>query len=269
MKKTLILITAIFAFFTHNAFAQENICNHVNIDWLKTHVPLPNESKIIHKKNRFDICEIVLDINGQVAPLYAGKNYIIAGQMMQEKHQVTGEVLQSLEPVIKKNQEELIRQQEKIEKARLEKIKNNFSVIENMVAISTDKNAEKKVYVVTDPLCGYCTKTLNFLKPLAKEKGFSIEVIIYPIFGEQSAPLVNKAITDNFTIDEYIDSAWKSKKYNDMEKSEKFEKINKLGQDNFTDFNFDGVPVILGDKASFMVIGADLVKIEEQINLLY
>jgi thiol:disulfide interchange protein DsbC len=266
MKKIMILTMILFAFFVENVFAK-SICDHVNIDWIKTQVPLPSESKIIHKEDRFGVCEIVLDINGQVAPLYAGENFIIAGQMMKDKEQITGKVLQSLEPVINKAQEQAMAEEKKRQEQSLKIIKNNFSVIKDMVSISYNPNKTKnKIYVITDPLCGYCTKTLEFLKPLAETKNFSIEVVIYPIFGEQSAPLVNKAITDNFSLDKYIDSTWKQKDYSKLEKSSEFLKVRKLGDENFKNFNFNAVPVILGENASFMVIGADFKKIEEHIN---
>lgn len=279
MKKNIIFLVLFIFFNIEQVVAEEKIdtlqaspCAIVNIDWIKTHLPLPQNSKVIHKAKTYGgLCEVVLEIGGEVAPLYAGNDFIIAGQMIKEKDQITSKVLQSLEPVIKKTQALALQEEQRRQSDQLKKIKNNFSKIKEMVGIEyiPSKTATKRIYVITDPLCGYCIKTLNFLKPLADKKNFVISIITFPIFGEQSIPLVNKALKQKFSMEEYVSSTWKTQDYSGEKKCNQFLKIKKLGDENFPKWGFNAVPVILGENGSFMVIGADLQKIEENINNIY
>ncbi len=92
MKNTLFLVilltTMIFLPIHSKAEESTIICKDITLAGMQNHVPIP-PATILSKQEINGICEVILDINGQYVPVYAGKNFVIAGEMFQDKKQIT------------------------------------------------------------------------------------------------------------------------------------------------------------------------------------
>ena len=77
----------------------EPVCTHIDIDWLAKQAPLPEDARIVHKKDQGDLCEVVLSLEGDLVPVYAGKDFLLVGKLFKNQKFITGETLDSLSEV--------------------------------------------------------------------------------------------------------------------------------------------------------------------------
>ncbi len=67
----------------------ESVCDHVDMSWLQTQVSVPKDAKLVYKKEQGALCEAVISFDGGLAPLYAGKDFIVAGQLYKKGVSIT------------------------------------------------------------------------------------------------------------------------------------------------------------------------------------
>ena len=77
-------------------------CIHIDMEWLSQQAPLPGNARIVYKKDLGSVCEVVLVMDGDLVPFYAGEDFLLAGQLFKNKKFITQETLNSLEDVAKK-----------------------------------------------------------------------------------------------------------------------------------------------------------------------
>ncbi len=171
------------------ATADDSICDSVDMEWIRTHVPVP-PAKIIEKAPLNGLCQVILDIQGQLVPVFTGKNFVLAGEMFQDKQQMT---------------------QNKINDLKTAAIKESMDKLKTVVSMSyAPANANGKVvYMLTDPLCPYCSQAGDQLKDIADETGATFKLILANVHGEAGEKKVKEALCKNFTFDQYIASEWK------------------------------------------------------------
>ena len=68
---------------------EKSVCDHVTLAWLQTQVPVPKDAKVVFRKEQGGLCEAVLSIEGGLAPVYAGKDFIVAGQLYKNGVSIT------------------------------------------------------------------------------------------------------------------------------------------------------------------------------------
>ena len=110
MRIRFALTTGIFTilFMTAQVLAGD-VCTHVTLEWLSSQVPLSPGAKIVLKQDQGDFCEVVLAIDGNLAPIYAGKDSLVAGRLFKQRIPVTRQTIDSLSDVAeqeRKNAEE-------------------------------------------------------------------------------------------------------------------------------------------------------------------
>ncbi len=76
-----------------------SVCSHVDLAWVASHAPLSSDAKIVFKQEQGDLCEVVISIDGRLTPVYAGKDFIVAGRMFKSQKAVTLETMDSLSDV--------------------------------------------------------------------------------------------------------------------------------------------------------------------------
>ncbi|MDD9303853.1 MAG: hypothetical protein HUK40_16520 [Desulfobacter sp.] len=100
-----LLLIGWFVFFGILPLAMANdACTHVDLDWISAQAPLPPDAKIVFKQEQSGLCEVVLSIEGRLAPIYAGKDFVMAGQMYKQGQALTRETMDGLSDVAQEEQ---------------------------------------------------------------------------------------------------------------------------------------------------------------------
>ncbi len=209
MKRfSLITIVLILMCSTAANGSAASICDVVNIPWMSTQIPLPQNARIIFKQESGALCEIILSLNGNIVPVYAGNGFILAGQLFKDRQSVTQATLNTIPDVIEKEKRRAaFEKARKKEKAR-KFLKANAQSLEKRVSLSfTPEHADKAIYVITDPRCSHCKQLLPGLKEVGRKSHTKINVIIYPLLGAESKILAAHAICNQYTFDQYLDIA--------------------------------------------------------------
>ena len=149
------------------SLAIAGICEEVKIS---DHVPVPPHV-VESKREVHGLCEIILNINNQLIPVYASRDFIISGEMFSYKKQIT---------------------QEKLEELKKEIVKKNLAVIETLKYVSykpKGTESSKYFYFISDPDCPFCQRVKGKVKELADKYGYEIRLIWYPLpFHKEAKP---------------------------------------------------------------------------------
>lgn len=178
----------ISAVFTSCVFA--GVCEEV---YLPEHVPVP-PYKIESKREIFGLCELILNINGQLVPVYATKDFVISGEMFSRKRQIT---------------------QVQLSAVRKKVIKENLLKLETLRYVSyKPANAEegRYFYFISDPDCPFCNRVKKKVKELADRYGYEIKLIWYPLpFHKSAKPKAISFLCENKTYEDYLKDDYGSK----------------------------------------------------------
>jgi len=235
--KTL-LIGALFL--AQTALAGSNPCTGLDIPAIKKHVPLP-PAKIISKRPIDNVCEIILSINGEMVPIYATQDYVIAGEMFKDHRQITVEELNKLKV---KNFSQF--------KPEIEK--NVFAVLK-----PASGKPKKVVYMFTDPVCPYCHFAESQLINLANKYNAEFKLILFGVHGENSTKKAVEAICRHLTAKEYLKGDWRkedAEKYQCKAGKEQYKNTILLAQK----LGINGVPTFYTEDGQ-MIVGANIPKL--------
>lgn len=188
-----IIMTLFNLFFTMGttmAQGQDDPCYGKDVPWLRLHVPLP-ATEIMEETAVNGLCQIILKIQDEYVPVYAGEDFVLAGEMFKEKNPITQTTLEYYEYLA---------------------VRENLDSLKDVVAINyTPENAVgKSVYLVTDPLCPYCNMAGDFVKEVADEYGVSVNLVLMTVHGDSGVTKVREAICKEYDFDEYVESEWKT-----------------------------------------------------------
>ncbi|MEM4066822.1 MAG: thioredoxin fold domain-containing protein [Candidatus Micrarchaeaceae archaeon] len=175
MRKKLISFAAALALslgVSVSAFAE---CNYT-VAQLGQQLPFPMQDARIYKQSELTphICSIIMQVktfNGQMqfVPLFTTSKGIIIGTLFQNKQNVTGNQIMSLQQA---------------ESAK------NFNAVKdelNSIAVATykPKNANGKIlYAFVDPLCPFCHAAEPQLQGLADQSGYTIKIMPFIVHGK-------------------------------------------------------------------------------------
>ena len=221
-----------------------SVCDTVTIASMQTHVPIP-PAVILSRHEVNGICEVILDINGQYVPVYAGKDYVIAGEMFQDKKQITQSRLDDL------------------------KAKNFIRLkpdIEKCIALSYSPHAKIKhtIFMITDPVCPFCHQAESQLKEFAEKHGVEFKIIlasVHPPVGRQKAI---EAVCRNLSLDDYLKGTWKDDNKTDQYQCQKGIDLIDASEKVLTKLGIDGVPVFFL-KNGQRINGADMPALESAL----
>ncbi len=241
-----------------------SVCSHVDLPWLSEQVRLPQGAKIVLKQEQGDLCEVVVAIDGRLAPLYAGKDFIVAGKMYRKKLDVTRETVAGLEEIA---EQERIAAEEKaalaVEK-RKAFFKANHASLDPLVAMTFDPgNANGAVYVVTDPNCFHCKELLPKMERVAFEAGLTLKLIINPVLGEKSRDMAAHVLCNNLSYDQYREMTGKEPGVVCERSQELLPKIKVL----FGSAGISFVPLVVAGDGSWVVEGSDINAVRAYLGL--
>jgi len=151
---------------------------------LSRHVPIP-PYEVESKREVFGLCEVIISIGGELIPVYAGRNFIIAGEMFSKREQIT---------------------QKQMQKVREKFIKKRLSLIETLEYVSyKPEKAKGYFYFVSDPDCPYCERAKAKVKELADKYRWEIRLIWYPLpFHKEAKPKAIAHLCENKTYEDYL-----------------------------------------------------------------
>lgn len=248
MTLVLVVLTCL-PFLTKSIAAAENavdagLCSNIDLNWLRAHAPIPR-SEIVSRRVVEDLCEVMLKIGSDLVPIYAGKNFLLAGELYSHRRQITQDVIGN------------------IKKAEFKK---SINKIEKIVAFEYQPpNANgTAIYMISDPLCGYCEKAAAQIGFIANKYGVTVKTILFNVHGEQGKEKCLEAICRNFDLDQYVAPGWKKapgakdqqcKKGFDLY-NDSIRQIRKLG--------IRGVPAFFLDDGT-RINGADMAALEKEL----
>lgn len=241
MIKKVIVATAVALALSSGAFAQQvpNVCKGIN---LNANVPMP-PYRIMSERNVHGLCEMILDMGGELVPVYATKNFVIAGEMFSHRTQVT-------ERQIRKVKSEIL-------KSKFSKAKRG---LDSLVVARFNPNTKKYVYFIVDPLCPYCEAAKPKLEKLAQKHNFGIRLVFFPVHGAPAVKDIEGFICSHKAFKDYINDDFGSKTCKQGK-----EYINKSISIN-RKLMVNGTPTIITYKGDF-ILGYQPKKILKDLGL--
>ena len=241
MKRLLFTLLFIFAVSPVHA---ENPCATITPDSITRHVPV--SGAIISKRNVNGICEVILKIRQEYVPVYVTPDFVIAGEMFQDKKQITKNIIDKLK-------------------------EKNFILyrkpLDQCVSMKYTPQGDIKqtIYMITDPECPYCDRAAKKIKKIAGNYQAEVKIILHSVHGKAGRGKVIEAICRNLDFDQYTNKNWiKENKTNEyqcgagtarLKQTEKI--IKKLG--------ITGVPVFyLGGGKK--IVGANMPALIKALN---
>ncbi len=241
----------------------EPVCTHIDIDWLAKQAPLPEDARIVHKKDQGDLCEVVLSLEGDLVPVYAGKDFLLVGKLFKNQKFITGETLDSLSEVareerLKADEKEALGKEKR--KAFLQK---NIKVLADLTLFSFKPGkADRFLYVITDPNCSYCKKLMPDLEILAMENHIEIRVILYPVLGPESREMAVQAICEKLSYE-----AYGQMQFVPGSKCSQADLLLEKTMPFLSDAGFSFVPVVISGDGAWVVEGSDIAQVKQHLGI--
>jgi len=227
-----------------------SVCDHVDIDWISSQISLSSDARIVLKQEKGQLCEIILSVGGNLAPVYAGNDFILAGQLFKDHRSITKETMSTISDVIEKERQRAARESELGKEARRTFFRKNFKALEEFVSLSFKPVQTKGfLYVITDPNCSHCKDLLSGLEQAALESETEIKVIIYPILGPKSRNMAIQTICNEYSYQAYIKIQMTEPTY----PCEKAEELLKKTEFFFQSAGISFLPIVVAADGSWVV----------------
>jgi thiol:disulfide interchange protein DsbC len=242
MRRCIGLVLAIVLGSISFCFAEvNNPCDKVDMAWLRTHSPIP-QGEIVSKNNMGSLCEIILQFGTEYVPVYAGDDFIIAGEMIKHRKQVTVA---------------------KIEALRADGFRKILPKLDSVVAISykPQKKTNGKIYMITDPLCPYCNMATKNIVSLADKLGIEVKAVLYSVHGEKGEQKAVEAICKKMSLVQYGEEEWKTQPFLEDYRCKEGEVLIDETKEIIRETGITGVPVFITDTGQF-VNGANMAAVE-------
>ncbi|MCP4115517.1 MAG: hypothetical protein GY737_08950 [Desulfobacteraceae bacterium] len=242
----------------------DSVCKHVDIEWIGTHIPLPDNAKMVLKRENGQLCEVILNINDSLVPVYAGKDFIFAGQLFKNGRSITRETMKNIPDVVDKEKKRLA-QEKALKKENLKSFfKKNINALEQFVFQSfKPEQAMGFFYVVTDPDCSQCRDLLPKLELAALDSGMEVKVILYPVLGARSRDMAAQAVCNKYSYRDYTEIEL-------IEPESSCEQADLLfarTEAFFRSAGIDFVPLVLAGDGSWMVDANDIRQVRTHLGL--
>ncbi|WDP92568.1 MAG: thioredoxin fold domain-containing protein [Desulfobacter sp.] len=239
-------------------------CDHVNLEWLSGQVPLSEGAKIVFKQERSGLCEVIVAIDGSLAPVYAGKDFIVAGRMYRQKYAVTRETMAGLRDIAEKERQDAQERDALALEKRKAFFKARHAELEALVSMTFGPGSAKEtVYVITDPNCSHCKKLLPLMEEVAFEAGVRLKMIIYPVLGDKSRDMAAHALCNKFTYAQYKEMTGTETLAVCEASTDLLSRIKTF----FESAGISFVPLVVAGDGSWVVEGSDINEVRGRLGL--
>ncbi len=245
MKKPILWTIAILAIlFSNGAADDQTPCANIDLAWRGRHSPIP-PGRIASKQNMGSLCEIILKLGNEYVPVFAGEDFIIAGEMLKERKQIT---------------------RTRIDELKAEDFMGLIPLLDSMAAITYTPSASKnrKMYMITDPLCPYCNMASEKVMTLADAHGITVKAVLYSVHGKEGEQKSIEAVCRKFTLKQYAEKEWKNLPFDESYQCRDGEKLITTAHEAVARAGIVGVPVFIFDDGRF-VNGADMAAVERML----
>jgi thiol:disulfide interchange protein DsbC len=242
-----------------------SVCDHVTLAWLKSQVPVPKDAKLVYKKEQGVLCEAVLSLDGGLAPVYAGKDFIVAGPLYKNGVSITRKTMADLSEVADAERKKAKEKEAEAVEMRKSFFKTHVTDLADLVSLqfAPQGSSERFVYVISDPACSHCKALLDGLEEVAAETGFALKLIIYPVLGEKSKAMTAHVICEHLGYGAYKtlkkDESVQGCETADQRIDKTFELLDEA------DISF--VPLVVAQDGSWVVEGNDICSVREHLGL--
>ncbi|THB73448.1 MAG: hypothetical protein D3926_23805 [Desulfobacteraceae bacterium] len=240
-------------------------CRTVTIETIARHIPLPGGTEIVLKQEKASFCEVILNLEGSLVPVYASNDFVFAGQLFKNGTSVTQKTMAGIQDIAKDQQAKL--QDNKAQEAEAQRrfFKQYIDVLDDLVSMRFQPVQTKGfIYAVTDPDCPYSRDLLDNLKKTAIEANLGIKVVVHPIIGDDSLEMAARAICHQYSYDAYAD----------MEPTggtpvvcESAKQLIELTEAFMEQANLLSVPAVVAQDGSWMVNSSDIDQIRQHLGL--
>jgi hypothetical protein len=250
--------------FSSAVFA-EPVCTHIDMEWISQQVPLSKEAKIVYKKDQGELCEVVLALNGSLVSLYAGKDFLLVGNLFKDKKSITRETLDALADIARKERIKADKKEELKTEKRKAFFQQNIRELDDLALFSFKPgNPDKILYVVTDPNCPYCNMLIPDLEILAIENQIEIKVILFPVLGSKSRDMATQAICGKYSYQEYRQIQFQPDTPGCSQAGILLEKIMSF----FSRAALSFVPVVISGDGTWVVEENDISQVKQNLGIV-
>ena len=248
-----------------SSVSANSVCDHVDLAWLQSQVTIPKDAKLVYKKERGVLCEAVLSFEGGLAPIYAGKDFIVAGQLYKKGVSITRKTMAGLSDVADAERKKAKEKEKKAVEMRKVFFKTHAADLADLVSLNfaPGGTSDKFIYVISDPACSHCKALLDSLEEVAAEIGLALKLVIYPVLGEESKTMTAHVICKHLGYGAYktleTDDAVQGCEKADQRINKTFDLLKKA------DISF--VPLVVAHDGSWVVEGNDICSVREHLGL--
>ena len=255
MKSVLIkssfLLFIVFSSFTF-LYPESDKCGRITPEIISRHVPISGFD-IISSRDIHGLCEIIINVNDRIIPLYGNEDCLVAGDLFHERRNAT---------------------KDKIYEINKKNFLANKNTLDELVAFEykpAEVKQEKVLYMFTEPLCPYCHQAGIEVKKLADKYGITVKVLLVSMRGEDGKKKCVEAACrhyiykDKFNLEEYNQIEWKKEKPDEGFICEKGIALIKKTEELSKKMSIDGIPLFYINSGDY-VSGADIEALELLIN---
>ena len=242
MRRCICLVLVIVLGLISFCFAEvNNPCGKVDMAWLRTHSPIP-QGEIVSKNNMGSLCEIILQFGNEYVPVFSGDDFIIAGEMIKHRKQVTVA---------------------KIDALKADGFRKILPKLDSVVSITykPEKNTNRKIYMITDPLCPYCNMAAKKIVSLADKFGVEVKAVLYSVHGENGEQKAVEAICKKMSLNQYAEEEWKTLPFLEDYRCKEGDALIDETKEILKKTGITGVPVFITDTGQF-INGANMAAVE-------
>lgn len=238
-----LLFTLLFIFAVSPAHA-ENPCDTITTDSITRHVPV--SGAIISKRNVNGICEVILKIRQEYVPVYVTPDFVIAGEMFQDKKQITKNIIDRLK------EKGFILYRKRLNQCVSMKYRPQGDI-------------KQVIYMITDPECPYCDRAAKKIKKIADNYQAEVKIILHNVHGKAGRGKVIEAICRNLDFDQYTNKNWiKENKTNEYQCSAGIKLLKQTNQ-IIKKIGITGVPVFYLESGK-KIVGANMPALIKALN---
>lgn len=212
-------------------FHTRNPCEQVSLESISRHKSFPSPV-ILAKRPVGGLCEVMMQTGGKKVPVYAGKDFIIVGEMIREKKSVT---VEGFMQVISKT---------------------FFSLrddLDRSIAIRyVPRNGIRHtLYMFASPGCPNCEEALLELRPGLDETQTELRMLL--VAQGSSQALAIKALCRPMDLDAYLAGEWMRSPVNSQDKCEKGREALKRSADLADKLGITNVPTFISEQGIIMI----------------